>query len=131
MRRPRLRLPTLLEAVFAVATVAMGWHAIVPTAVRARNASRVELAARTLHECDGIAHHFRKSHPEAPDSDITLELLESRRRDTDPEFVWPAAADLSTFDASRTNGCSVRVTLVDGSSVRVTASSGRVDRAAN
>ena len=129
MRRPRLRLPTLLEAVFLIASVAMGWHAVVPTIVRARNSARIDQAARTLHDCDAIARHYRRSHPETPDSEITLALLETRRRDTDPEFVWPAAADLSTFDATQTNACSVRVTLLDGSSVLVTAASGRVDHA--
>lgn len=125
----RLRLPTLLETVFLAAAVAMGLRAVVPTVVRARNAARVDMTARTLRQIDAIAHHYRRAHPETPDSEITLALLESRRRDTDPEFVWPATADLSTFDATGTNGCSVRVTLVGGETVLVTAASNRVDHA--
>ena len=130
MARIRSRLPTLLETVFAAAALAMAWHAVVPTIRRARDAARVDIAARALHSCDRGVHQLLRSGAATNRADVTLAQIGELFGDEGPHaIVWPTAADLSTFDPSGTNGCTVRVTLTDGSSVLVTAESNRVDHA--
>lgn len=126
----RVRLPTFLEIVFAAAAVAMGVFAVAPTIRKARDGARVDLAARTLLECDRAVRHILRTHVVANANDITLEIVETDRRDAGrPLPAWPAAADLSSFDPTGTNGCTIRVTLTDGSSVLVTSASNFVDHA--
>ena len=138
MRRPRL--PTLLETVFAAAVVLMAWHAVVPTLRRARDEARVDVAARTLATCSRAVRHMVRD-GELPDaSEATLDAIAARLAEeaaedaadgaeaVPPRLVWPDGADLSTF-ASAADGCSLRVTLGDGTSVLVTPASNRVDHA--
>lgn len=130
MRRFRFPLPTWLEAVFFAAAVAMAWHAVVPTLRRSRDAARVDLAARSLVECDRAVRHLLRTHVVRDPAAATLDMVERDRLDAGlPGPVWPAGTDRTSFDASGTNGCSIRVVLGDGTSVRVTWESNRVDHA--
>ncbi|MBQ3811449.1 MAG: hypothetical protein II839_11590 [Kiritimatiellae bacterium] len=126
----RFRPPTLLESVFFVAAVAMGWYAVAPTVRLARNSARVDLAARSLRDCDYMLEDLFRL-PDAPDpADVTVETLDRFRVEAGAEpLVWPAGTDLASFDATGTNGCTVRVTLTDGSSVLVSAASNLVEHA--
>ena len=126
----RLRPPTLLEAVFAAAAVAMAVYAVVPTVRRARDGARVDLAARSLSDCDRAVHHLLRIHAATNAVEITLAMIDEDRRSAEqPRPVWPAGADLASFAPSATNGCTIRVTLSGGSSVVVSAASNRVDHA--
>lgn len=126
----RLRLPTFLETAFAAAAVAMACYAVVPTVRKARDGARVDLAARSLVECDRAVRHLLRTHSVTNENDITLELVMADRRDAgSPEPVWPAGTDLSSFVPSRANGCTIRVALADGTVVLVSAASNRVDHA--
>lgn len=126
----RLRLPTLLEAVFAAAAVAMGVYAVAPTIRRARDGARIDLAARSLLDCDRAIHHMLRIHAATNAEEITLAMIdEDRRRAGQPRPVWPVGADIGSFVPSATNGCTIRVTLTDGTVLPVSAASNRVDHA--
>ena len=126
----RVRLPTLLETAFAVAAVAMGAYAVGPTVRRARDGARVDLAARSLRDCDGAVDHLMRSHQVKTESEITLEMVVADRRAIGhPEPVWPGGTDLASFDPTGVEGCTIRVALTDGTSVLVSAASNYVDHA--
>jgi len=126
----RIRPPTLLETVFILAAVAMGAYAVVPTVRRVRDSARVDLAARSLRDCDRALRHLLVTREATNAADVTLEAIVADRRSAGrPEPVWPASADLSSFDPTGTNGCTIRVTLSDGTSVLVSAASNAVDHA--
>lgn len=126
----RLRLPTFLETAFAVAAVAMAYHAVAPTIRKARDGARVDLAARSLLECDRAVRHILRIEKETEESTITLDMIEADRRDAElPGPVWPVGTDLSSFVPSLTNGCTIRVAMPDGTVVLVSAASNRVDHA--
>ena len=126
----RLRLPTPLEAVFAAAAVAMGVYAVVPTIRRARDSARIDLAARSLRDCDHAVMHLIRTDEVSDEADITLEaVVQDRLAAGRPVPVWPAGTDLSSFVPSLTNGSTIRVALADGTVVLVSAASNRVDHA--
>ena len=126
----RLRLPTLLETLFLAAAVAMGAFAVAPTVRRARDTARVDLAARSLRDCDAAVAHLLKVRAATNVADITLDMVEHDRRHSNrPMPVWPEGIDRASFDPTGTNGCTIRVTMTDGSSVIVTTASNRVEHA--
>lgn len=126
----RLRLPTLLETVFAVAAVAMGAFAVGPTVRRARDGLRVDLAARSLIECDRAVRHLLRTHEATNAAQITLAMVDDDRRYAkQPRPVWPAGTDLESFDPTGAEGCTIRVALTDGTVVLVSTASNRVDHA--
>lgn len=130
MGRPRLRLPTLLETVFFAAAAAMGWFAVVPTLRTARRDARIDLAARSLADCDRSVDHLLRAHAVTNTADVTLEMIDAeRRRINAPTPVWPAGTDLRSFDPTGSNGCSIVVSTPDGRRVLVTAASNLVDHA--
>ena len=126
----RFRPPTLLESVFLVAAAAMAWFAVVPTLRKARETARIDLAARSLLDCDRAVHHLLRTREATNAQDITLAMiLDDRRYAKQPAPVWPAGTDLESFVPSATNGCTIRVTLPSGATVLVSAASNRVDHA--
>ena len=126
----RLRPPTFLEAIFLLAAVAMAVFAVAPTVRRARDSARVDLAARSLRDCDAAVAHILRTHAVTNVSEITLEMVErSLHRAKRPLPVWPDGTDRASFDPAPTNGCTVRVAMTDGSSVIVSAASNLVEHA--
>ena len=126
----RLRLPTFLEVVFAASAVAMGVYAVAPPIRKARDSARVDLAARSLLECDRAVHHLIRTDEIKDAAEVTLEMVDEDRRNANrPLPVWPVGADLASFVPSATNGCRMRVALTDGTFVLVCAASNRVDHA--
>ena len=130
MGRPRLRLPTLLETVFVAASAAMAWFAVVPTVRAVRRDVRVDLAARSLDDCNAAVRHLLRIHAATNAADVTLAMAEEDRRNAGrPVPVWPAGTDFASFDPTGSNGCSIVVSMPDGLRVLVTAASNRVDHA--
>ena len=110
--------PLVLLLLLAVAAAA--YYAIVPDYYRARDGIRVELAARAVQRCDEIVRIYVERN-RAPAGGVTLAMIDAHLEIHGEKRVeWPAGADLSTFDASDTNGVSVVVALRDGPR-RVTA----------
>lgn len=130
MGRPRLRLPTLLETVFFAAAAAMAWFAVVPTLRDVRRGVRIDLAARSLADCDRAVEHLLRYNAATNAAGITLEMVEEDRRSAEaPAPVWPAGTDRASFDPTGPDGCSIVVAMPDGSRVLVTAASNRIDHA--
>ena len=129
MARFRLRPPTLLEAVFAAAALLMAWHAVVPTLRRARDAARVDVAARSIRECDRAVLHLRHEGKTVEPGEATLEAVEAWLVVDGFRPVWPEGTDRASFDPTGRDGCTIRVALGDGSSVLVAEASTRVEHA--
>ena len=125
----RFHPPTFLESFFFLAAVAMAVFAVAPTVRQSRNAARIDLAARSLVDCDRAVRHLLRTRVVTNADDITLEMIERDRRAAKrPVPVWPDSADLASFRAG-TNGATIRVVLLDGSSVLVTTESNLVEHA--
>ena len=126
----RFRLPTPIETVFLAAATAMAWFAVVPTVAKARAAARVDLAARSLRNCDWSVAHLLRIRQATNRADVTLAQIRRDRQDAGYSLpVWPTGTDLDSFDPSDPAGCSIRVALPGGATVLVTAASNRVDHA--
>jgi hypothetical protein len=111
--------PIVLLLLLAIA--AMAYYAVVPDVRAARDAIRIELAARAAAECDEAAREYVAEAFVAGVDEVSLDMVDAYRRTAKrPPLVWPPEADLSTLDFSDTNGVSV-VVLLSGGPRRVTA----------
>ena len=105
--------PLVLLLLLAVAATA--YFAIVPDYYRARDGVRVELAARAAARFDEAAHEYVKGGWHDSVTNVTPDMADEYfARIRQPPIDWPEAADLSTLDASDTNGVSVVVRLRSG-----------------
>ena len=105
---------TPLVLLLLLAIAAMAYYAIVPDCFRTRDGIRVELAARAAQRCDEVVRIYVDRNRMSPGS-VTLAMIDAHLQSHDERPVeWPAGTDLSTFDASDTNGVSVVVLLRDG-----------------
>ena len=130
MGRASLRMPTSVETFFLAVAAAAGWFSVVPTVAAARDAARVDLAARSLADCDRAVGHLCRIGAVRDASEVTLEMVVADRSAAGaPVPVWPAAADVSSFDPAGPGGCSIAVSLSGGRTALVTAASNSVDHA--
>lgn len=105
--------PIVLLLLLAVA--AMGLYAVAPDVRRARDGVRVELAARAAARFDEAARAYVKGGWRDSVTNVTPDMADDYyERIHEPPIDWPEAADLSTLDASDTNGVSVVVRLSGG-----------------
>ena len=106
---------TPVALVLAAGIAAMAWKALVPDFFRARDAARVELAARAAQACDAAVRNSLRRGAVKQAKDMTLERVDAYwARGGRPGPVWPAAADLSSIDFADTNGVSVLVSVFGG-----------------
>ena len=107
--------PTQIVLLLLLAVAAMGYHAVVPDYFRSRDAIRVELAARAAQRWDAAARDYVSRGWRDSVTNVTPDAVDDYYlRIHEPPIQWPDAADLSTLDASDTNGVSVVVSLRGG-----------------
>lgn len=105
--------PIVLLLLLAVA--AMAFYAVAPDVRKAGDGVRVERAARAAARFDEAAREYVKGGWRDSATNVTPAMAdEYYARIHEPPVDWPEAADLSTLDASDTNGVSVVVRLSGG-----------------
>ncbi len=106
---------TPLVLLLLLAVAAMAFYAVAPDVRRARDGVRVELAARAAARFDEAARAYVEDGWHGSVTNVTPDMADEYfARIDEPPIDWPEAADLSTLDASDTNGVSVVVRLSGG-----------------
>ena len=106
---------TPLVLLLLLAVAAMAFYAVAPDVRRSRDGVRVELAARAAARFDAAARDYAARGWRDSVTNVTPgDVDDYYSRIHEPPIDWPEAADLSTLDASDTNGVSVVVRLCGG-----------------
>ena len=106
---------TPLVLLLLLVVAAMAFYAVAPDVRRARDGVRVELAARAAARFDEAARAYVEGGWRDSVTNVTPDMADDYfARIHEPPIDWPESADLSTLDASDTNGVSVVVSLFGG-----------------